>query len=181
MGAVLLQCTCRRKGTEDPHRVFRHSHHYEVSFGVSRSSDKACGTSTMLHNKVFPQRFIKKIIAPPVDLEGRCGAVRMKSDTMDILFVSMHFPVHSGARAGRAEQNRIVTRTLSWLRTLLRAVGARCTPIIGMDLNDGLGHARDFAFEGELIPVEEEEEEFVTAGPFDRDTEGVAGAHFAIP
>eukprot|EP00959_Pyramimonas_sp_CCMP1952_P348395 7298002-Pyramimonas_sp.AAC.1 len=61
----------------------------------------------MLHSKVFPQRFIRKIFAPPVDLEGRCGAVRLNSGNMDVLFASLYYPVCSSVRAGRAEQRRI--------------------------------------------------------------------------
>eukprot|EP00959_Pyramimonas_sp_CCMP1952_P321159 6720686-Pyramimonas_sp.AAC.1 len=44
VGAVLLQGTGRRKMADEPYRVFRHSRHYELSFGFSRSSNKSCGT-----------------------------------------------------------------------------------------------------------------------------------------
>eukprot|EP00959_Pyramimonas_sp_CCMP1952_P468822 9493867-Pyramimonas_sp.AAC.1 len=160
---------------DEPHRVFRHSRHYELSFGYSRSSNKSCGTSIMLHSKVFPQRCIRRIFCPPVELEGRCGAVRLKSGSLDVLFVTMYFPVYSSMRAGRDEQKRKVNKMLAWLRNLLLSTGGRCTPIVGMDLNDGLGRAREFIFEGEAIPVEEEVGVNACIGEFDADLEGVAG------
>ncbi|CAK0872508.1 unnamed protein product [Prorocentrum cordatum] len=68
VGCILFQGSERRNLDGEPRHLVQHSYQYEVSFGFSRSSKRADGTSTMLHNLVFPRCCIRKIIVQPTEL-----------------------------------------------------------------------------------------------------------------
>eukprot|EP00959_Pyramimonas_sp_CCMP1952_P393267 8240081-Pyramimonas_sp.AAC.1 len=65
---------------------------------------------------------------------------------------------------------------IAWTRSLVEGVGARCTPIIGVDLNDRLGHSSEDRCEGGLTsgydPQTEEEDQAV--GILAAEEEGLA-------
>eukprot|EP00959_Pyramimonas_sp_CCMP1952_P096424 2015756-Pyramimonas_sp.AAC.1 len=55
-----------------------------------------------MHKQVFPPRALRRLYSPPPALAGRAGAVRLKTATLDVLFMVLYFPCQPQGRGQAA-------------------------------------------------------------------------------
>ncbi len=87
---------------------------------------------------MFRAKHRHKVYVPHPRISGRIGGVRMVSSAYDVAFFCCYFP----PRCMLAQQMESYQKTVdmicgeldNWISELQR----RCTPMIGLDLNDGL-------------------------------------------
>ena len=93
----------------------------------------------MFNKEKFSPRDIKKIEIPPSSITGRAGKIRIANKRADLTLIAAYFIPPSTILKGRtqaAKGNTIIADTIE--KWLLDAP-LRSTPVVGTDLNDGLG------------------------------------------
>lgn len=79
-------------------------------------------------------RGVVTVTDPPVNLQGRAGALRVKASFADMAFFAIYLPPATApGLLGIAQE------LFRWLRQALQSLPRRCQPVIGVDLNSPLG------------------------------------------
>ena len=100
-------------------------------------SNRSAGVAVVLGPRL--RGYIQTILSPSWSLQGRCGAVRVKSAGFDLLFaVGYVNPVTESGRK-RLMQIKSARLTCEWVASTCRAAPSRCTPLAGGDWNTGFG------------------------------------------
>ena len=136
---IALQGTQIRAVQDKEVRVQKEDYHTALHWGLKETihSNKSCGVSILLAKWVKLEHIIE-IYNPPKHLQGRLGAVRVKAHHIDLLIISAYYP--STARQGEHQtRSKTIKDMNNWIQARLKAIPIRCTPLIGMDLNDKLG------------------------------------------
>ena len=136
---VALQGTrIRRKPMESDHNFFHTDDHIIVTFGYGRGSytNRSCGLTFLLNRRLFKRNDILKVFPVPNDLQGRCAALFIKLGSAQILLINAYFapPFSQSTTIYKG----CVDRIIAWMKRTLRTCKPITTPIICMDLNDGM-------------------------------------------
>eukprot|EP00974_Lingulodinium_polyedra_P119460 11171237-Lingulodinium_polyedra.AAC.1 len=137
---VLLIQGTQRRAFQDEVTTFRHSNHLEYSAGWERgpNTNRSCGCSVMVHNK-YKMEEVKEIRTPPARLAGRAIMVRVKDRACEWALFSIYFPPKPCRGGLKVTYRNTVAALTGWLHSELERLPARVVPLIGTDLNDGLG------------------------------------------
>lgn len=132
--AIILVGTQRRMRELEVEKD-RTDYHWVVHWGWRRTqhSNRSCGVSVMVHRRFAP-RALHQVWTPPPALRGRCGAIRLRQGSVDVLLGAFYMPPRG--LPGAIETGRMV---MEWAGKVAGSVGTRTMPIYGLDLNDGLG------------------------------------------
>ena len=65
--------------------------------------------------------------------------MRVRSADSDLLIISAYFPTKPKNAKGKPAHLAVVRKVAGWIDKLLDSAGKSCTPIVGVDLNDGIG------------------------------------------
>ena len=105
-----------RTGTVD---VFKCSGYTCVSLDYvhGKHTNKSCGCMVMVKHKVFDR--IHTVLQPPSMLRGRCGAIRIVTRTVDIIFIVVYFPPEI------SKSDMISKLVAKWVRTTVSKIGNR--------------------------------------------------------
>ena len=95
-----------------------------------------------------------KVYTPKVKLWGRGGGVRLSARNMDVLILSLYFPprANQGAAAG-VKYRSTVTDLITWTEQVISDAPHRTLPILGLDLNDGLGRQRGQPIRSDALSI----------------------------
>ena len=96
----------------------------------------------MVARRVGGKQAISSVFHPPRHLQGRAGAVRLRSGPVDVCCIVVYLPPRASRQQAAARWRTTVQGLLVWLRDLLHQLPARCTPVIMGDFNTELGLAR---------------------------------------
>ena len=118
--------------------------HKAVHFGYGRGglTNKSCGISIMLHKRWFraPQIATRWCAGERnAAIRGRGGAVRLRSGRFDITVIGIYIAPRPSRAEPKAKWIRQVDAVCEWIEWLLTQLPARTTPMLALDLNDGLG------------------------------------------
>eukprot|EP00974_Lingulodinium_polyedra_P107717 10426307-Lingulodinium_polyedra.AAC.1 len=72
-------------------------------------------------------------------MQGRGGALRIKSGELDVCVIAAYVPVNPHTYAARCCCNKV----WEWIKGTIEALPNRCTPIIALDANGKTGAYRD--------------------------------------
>ena len=100
-------------------------------------SNKAAGSGLILGRRTKEKHIIESMVPNSV-AQGRGLAIRVKNSTMDMLVLVAYFPPQPTRSDQRKRYLHIVGQTAGWMQEVTRT-GARTTPVLAFDLNDGLG------------------------------------------
>ena len=149
-----------------------HVSHFEgftiFSSGYEHGSNSHAGVAVCINNSMVPINCIHSICIPEgkfAGLQGRCLAVRTRSNACDQLHVNLYFPLVSARNAAQT-----CRKMLEWLAELFRNIQVRTYPVLYMDANS------QFSFcDGEHV-------ESPTLGQYGREEENEMGTmirHFS--
>ena len=92
----------------------------------------------------------------------------MQSGCFDMCFVVAYVPPRPQLARHQRHYENSVTALSQWLRGVINVLPARCTPMGGFDLNDGLGCSSELS--AEILPSEN------AIGPVGATEEHIAGS-----
>ena len=101
-------------------------------------SNRAAGTSILVGGR-FRRNNIRDTFSPPPSLQGRGGAVRLVQGSVDLLPVALYFAPPPPKAAKKRAWIKGTDILLEWVDKILCDAPLRTTPILLMDINDGLG------------------------------------------
>lgn len=107
--------------------------------GRGRWVNKSCGISMYFDATKFKPKNVARVYPVPAELQGRVAVVRMKSPWYDLVFVGAYMPPRPTAAAEQARYRTTVDKVLKFVGTVLSESRYRSTPVLGLDLNDGVG------------------------------------------
>ena len=141
---VILTGTGRKAMLDLPSWQQQLPHHKVHHVGWSRKeeySNKSAGVAIMLGKRLFRGSHTLRYDLGPQCLAGRALSIRAKGPTYDYMIVAAYFPPQGSMPKGK--WRKAVDLLLTWVAKQLREAPHRCTPIIGLDLNDEMGLTRD--------------------------------------
>ncbi|MFM7990370.1 MAG: hypothetical protein ACKPKO_64745, partial [Candidatus Fonsibacter sp.] len=103
--------------------------------------NRAAGVGILLHRE-FKERDMRRTWAAAGIVEGRGLAARVKRATFDICPVALYFPVQPSRADQQAPYRAAVKGLTVWLEGIVNSLPKRCTPIICVDLHNGMGIQR---------------------------------------
>ena len=110
----------------------------EAGYRLGPFVTNAAGCSILLGRK-FREHDVVRVAVPPSNLLGRGLLVRATNRMADITFVALYYPPRPRELRAQAGYRQTCDLLTSWLASQLCALPQRTTPILGMDLNDGMG------------------------------------------
>jgi hypothetical protein len=116
--------------------------HHAIEWGVPckrhKYANRSCGVSIWYSREMFWHRdHVRRVYDPPPDLQSRIGAARLKTKYVDWLPIVAYFPNRSSLPA--SEYCRVVCRLCDTIEAWATRAPKRCTVMLYVDLNDGLG------------------------------------------
>ncbi len=115
--------------SECEQRRFKQYQVLEWGWTNDRGSNKSCGVSLLINNKVFPK--INAVFSPPKCIAGRAGAVRMKRADLDVLAIVCYFAPDQSKHSHREANLQIC----KWVRALCGRMPNRCCILLTGDFN----------------------------------------------
>ena len=115
-----------------------------IDWGYARGApfaNRACGVRIMMRKDRHKLAHIRQIWSPPPAVQGRGGALRLKSSTHDFTVLAIYFPVRANLASEQKRYRDAVSIMLKWMDTVLlqvRTSARRSIVIIAGDLNDEL-------------------------------------------
>jgi len=109
-----------------------------VGYGRGPFTNSSAGVSLLLGPR-FRKKNSREIRMPPPTLQGRGLSARFVGYDFDVLVLAAYFPPAALATDKREVRRRAVQALMEWLVSELRRAPTRCTPVLAMDLNSGLG------------------------------------------
>lgn len=100
-----------------------------------RHDDPAAGVVLAVRSKLFRDRNVSKIYTPPVEYQGRVGAVRFRRGDADFCVVVAYIPVEPHTQA----QKQYNINIWQWIQHLLDQLPSRCLPVLLLDANGRVG------------------------------------------
>ena len=98
---------------------------------------RSCDTA---EQKKFPQTSCSKIYTPPDKVWRRGVAIRLATRRSDFLLMSLYFPPRTNSGAKDAARYRTTVQEITrWATKIIDEAPHRTLPILGLDLNYGLG------------------------------------------
>ena len=139
--------TAVRSWAGEAHHKNQLRFHLGLHFGWLPSPlvNKSAGCAIYLERKRFPDRAVRQVHTPPKELLGRGGGVDLESGTTRLRILVAYFPPRprgKGAKTAIETWKTTCTKLLNWLMALVAATPARFTPMVGCDINSGLGSVR---------------------------------------
>ena len=135
---ICLQGTqVRRADPQAPfevHRAARH-HFYSWHAGQKGCTNRSTGVSIGLSAKKVKLDQVIRVWSPPEELQGRAGALRVRTKTWDVCIFSLYFAAGQMSR----EKVRVAQKIFKWVETVLEQLPGRCSPVIGGDLIGRVG------------------------------------------
>ena len=137
--AILIAGTCRKHVFGGvPTRSHKGATMFSSGFVKSKTSNASCGTAVIVGKKLAKCR-VHPIVEAPPPIAGRGMSVRVSSRWADFSFIVGYFPPAPG-RSDQMCQYRSTCRSVcDFLHSILLKTPGCSTPIIYVDLNDGMG------------------------------------------
>jgi len=112
-------------------------HFYSFGYVPSPRVNKSCGGGIMISKKRFGSRPppLRRIIAPPLDLRGRCGMLEF-SGSLRIATGYLYFPPRPLLARTIAAYRQTVDEMTQWLFEALGQLNRGAIPFLCLDLND---------------------------------------------
>lgn len=163
---VLLLPGTQRRAYDESVQVSDAPYHraYQWGWRPSRYVNKSAGITMMLHKR-YSREDVKTIDEPPRILAGRAVAMRVRRGGRDFLFLCAYYP----PRSNSVEYAQTVDKITEWLHIVIAAALGRSKPLLGVDLNDGVGIEQ-------LGGDEFRHVQSIALGPHGRDTQRYAGS-----
>ena len=110
-------------------------HHTAYKWGWSRGrwTNRAAGITIML-GKQWKEASVVRLWVPPAGLAGRGAAMRIRQGKLDLTILALYFPPRAGG-----VYKQCVERVMDFAQSVMRELPGRTTPVVLMDLNDGMG------------------------------------------
>eukprot|EP00972_Heterocapsa_arctica_P064042 9448926-Heterocapsa_arctica.AAC.1 len=105
-------------------------------------SNKSAGVSILVRRSLIKGKHLNVLDSGPPEIAGRVLATRWKGPTFDYTIMAMYFPP-KGATMSTKDWRKCVDLMIGWARQQLQRAPHRSTPIIGVDLNDEMGAAKE--------------------------------------
>jgi len=102
---------------------------------MAGAAHRCAGVAILLSKKRFKTAQIRKVWTFP-SVQGRLGAVRLKSRMFDFTFIVAYFPVDDGKKIKR----NLYVKLCGEIRKLLEQLPCRTVPILFTDANAHTGH-----------------------------------------
>ena len=140
---IVCPGTRLRSKLEQEQTVIRMKNHDVYSWGYGRGPNTNRSTGvTFLKKGLFRDKHVVNIQSPPREMQGRAGAMRLKSGRYDILIVGAYLPPFAGNTKDFPRHKQTVDKVMSWCQGQIQQAPYRCTPIVCLDLNDKLGYIK---------------------------------------
>ncbi|CAK0789736.1 unnamed protein product [Prorocentrum cordatum] len=148
--AITLVGTQRR--TKERMEQSRSGSRWRIDAGWSAGSmtNKSTGVLISFGAKIR-QKHLRKVQVPPAHLAGRGLAVRVSSSSWDLTVIGAYYPPRPTTVKALQVYDKTVTALTDWLDLIISSTPTRSVPILGVDLNDGLGKDYDTARGGEYL------------------------------
>ncbi|CAE8582344.1 unnamed protein product [Polarella glacialis] len=108
-------------------------YHWGVAKG--RFTTKACGVTLALNRRLFGEHCIKRFYHPPPALQGRGGALRVRTRWLDCCFLGGYAP----NKPNNYQERQAVDAWFNWIDDVISQLPARCVPVLLADWNAHLG------------------------------------------
>ena len=120
--------------------VVSNSTHHVYSWGYSsgKLTNSHTGFQICLDKKTFGQQQVVRIYSPPQDLQGRGGALRIKTAHVDFCFIVCYFHPCSPS----AYTRKVNEALWEWIDGVVSVLPARCVPCLLGDFNAKVGRIR---------------------------------------
>ena len=107
---------------------------------LSPRSKRSCGVMILLSRKRFPHTSCGRVFTPRNNMWRRGGAIRLATRHSDLLLMSLCFSPKTNSGVKDAARYRATVQEIVRCATKVIDEGPhRTLPILGLDLNDGLG------------------------------------------
>ena len=142
---VLLPGTTVKQQRDAPthYDVVLHDQFIMIKFGWSGARgamvNKSCGVEIWLNRRRLRKSQLVHFWAVPSALQGRLGAVRVRSSQHGFTFVVSHFPPRCTDAKGIPRYEATTRKLVEQLQLISGGTPNRSTTIASTDLNDGLG------------------------------------------
>eukprot|EP00971_Amphidinium_carterae_P352729 6492717-Amphidinium_carterae.2 len=103
--------------------------------GAFSNNFKSCGVEILLRRSRFKPRHVKKIWSAPANMQGRVGALRLKSSLFDFTVFTVYAPPEPQSDKGKA----VTEAVWRFVEEVLAELPDRTVPIILCDANGHVG------------------------------------------
>lgn len=164
--ASALLLTGTRLETAELYENSSQDGYFIYNFGIAPRSKSHAGVAIALDEKAYPRHHVSDVWAP-IDLltRGRWGAVRVKGNNFDIVFLAIYLPPSFAEK----QNKHIFNSTLKEVSEFLSRLPSRSVPIVGGDFNARLGIQKNL--DGTWSPTQS-----LPVGSHARERETPAGA-----
>lgn len=139
---IMLQGT-RQRCRDTPVTMSKVGSHHVFDWGYGKSPfvTRAAGVQLRVHTKLAKIGEVVAVHSPPDVLQGRGGAIRLRTPVADMLLVTLYVAPRYNATAEEMTYTKGTKALFAWLAETLALMPARTSIFLGMDLNDALGVA----------------------------------------
>ena len=109
---------------------------YHWGYSTAKFTNKSAGCTIMLKKTRFKPQHNHKLYNMPKCLQGRGGAIRMKTGRHDLIVIVIYYPPRPRIKSEWPQYTKTCKLINEWLDELLSSTPARSTPFIYFDLND---------------------------------------------
>jgi len=139
-GIILCPGTQLRAVDVDVCKSREYAHHTsQWGYGRGPYTNRSCGIHMFFKTRRFKVEHQVRVPPVPKGCQGRLGACRLRSGMCDLQVICGYYPPRPLAARLMPAYEKTVGAIDRWIRAVLSATPARCTPLLGVDLNDGLG------------------------------------------
>ena len=110
---------------------------WQWGWRLTKTTNRSCGVSLVLGPRL--RKHVVAVFSPPRALQGRAGALRIRTATTDILAVVLYVPCKVAGDKQDLQRREAVQEILKWVNQLLRKTPARTIPVILGDMNTRFG------------------------------------------
>eukprot|EP00959_Pyramimonas_sp_CCMP1952_P445472 9326878-Pyramimonas_sp.AAC.1 len=118
-GVVFVSGTCQVAHSDHGTQQHAHARHWGVHFGKRKGKlvSDACGVTILVHSRI-PSRALHTLFVPPVQIRGRAGGIRIRTNEADFVAFCIYLaPVRD------AKHTLIAERFFKWIDHQLDALG----------------------------------------------------------
>ena len=105
---------------------------WAVHFGLDRApyGNKSAGCCMVLRSAKFSHKDVAKVFAPDKAMQGRGGAIRLKSRSFDVTPVVLHSPPVSGNKGQKAALEKTARLSNEWAQHVASSLPCRTLCLI---------------------------------------------------
>ena len=121
-----------------PQRDLKTHFIFHWGYGYGAFTNRSAGVAIYCRKRRFSLNNVVEITSPPGKLQGRAGALRLRSSVFDLKLLGGYFPPMPTATTVKPVWHRTIDALAEWIDDSI-AAAARTTVLVCVDLNDGFG------------------------------------------